>query len=105
MTYTQSELQPVLAAVQENRLALADMERLLDAIRRALLVWQREGTPVAFRLEAALNRPGGPRHKLEATLPLLPGALAYKIEWDGEMRDLLQKLLALLRKHAQEDRA
>ena len=93
----------MLAAVQENRLALADMEQILDAIRRALLVWQQEGAPMAPRLEAALSRPGGPRHKLEATLPLLPGALAYKIEWDGEMRESLQKLLDLLRKLAQED--
>ena len=101
--YTQSELEPVLAAVRENRLALAEMEQILDTIRRALLVWQQEGAPMAPRLEAALSKPGGPRHKLEATLPLLPGALAYKIEWDGEMWDLLQRLLDLLRNLAQED--
>ena len=91
--YTQSELEPVLAAVQENRLALAEMEHLLDAIRRAMVVWQREGAPLAPRLEAVLSKPGGPRHKLEATLPLLPGMLAYKVEWGGEVRDLLEKLL------------
>jgi hypothetical protein len=92
--YTQSELEPVLEAVRENRLALAEMEQVLDAIRRALLVWQRDGAPMAPRLEAALSRPGGPRHKLEATLPLLPGALAYKLEWGGEVRDLLAALRA-----------
>ena len=91
--YTQSELEPVLAAVQENRLALAEMEHLLDAIRRALVIWQREGVPLAPRLEAALAKPGGPRHKLEATLPLLPPVLAYKVEWSGDVRDSLEKLL------------
>lgn len=96
MVYTQSELEPVLVAVQENRLALAEVERLLDAIRRALVIWQREGAPLAPRLEAALSKPGGPRHKLEATLPLLPGALAYKVEWSGEVRDLLTALQAIL---------
>jgi hypothetical protein len=92
--YTQSELEPVLAAVRENRLALAEMEQMLDVIRRALLVWQRKGMPGTKRLAAALEKPGGPRHKLEATLPLLPGALAYKLEWGGEVRDLLTALRA-----------
>jgi hypothetical protein len=92
--YTQSELEPVLEAVRENRLALAEMEQMLDAIRRALLVWQRKGMPGTKRLAAALEKPGGPRHKLEATLPLLPGALAYKLEWGGEVRDLLAALRA-----------
>jgi hypothetical protein len=92
--YTQSELEPVLAAVRENRLALAEMEQMLDAIRRALLVWQQKGMPGTERLAAALEKPGGPRHKLEATLPLLPGALAYKLEWGGEVRDLLVALRA-----------
>jgi len=105
--YTQSALEPVLAAVQENRLALGEMERLLDAIRRALVVWQREGVPGAERLAAALEKPGGPRHKLEATLPLLPllpPALAYKVEWGGEMQDTREKLLDLLRRIGQEER-
>jgi hypothetical protein len=92
--YTQSELEPVLAAVRENRLALAEMEKMLDAIRRALLVWQQKGMPGTKRLAAALEKPGGPRHKLEATLPLLPGALAYKLEWGGEVRNLLAALRA-----------
>jgi hypothetical protein len=92
--YTQSELEPVLEAVRENRLALAEMEQMLDAIRRALVVWQREGLPGTERLGRALEKPGGPRHKLEATLPLLPGALAYKVEWGGEVRDLLAALRA-----------
>jgi hypothetical protein len=78
--YTQSDLEPVLTAVQENRLALADVERMLDAIRRALVAWQREGVPGTERLATALEKPGGPRHKLEATLPLLPPVLAYKVE-------------------------
>lgn len=91
--YTQSELEPVLAAVQEGRLERAEMKRMLDAIQRALVAWQREGAPGVRRLEAALSKPGGPRHKLEATLPLLPGMLAYKVEWGGEVRDLLEKLL------------
>jgi hypothetical protein len=92
--YTQSELEPVLEAVRENQLALAEMEQMLDAIRRALLVWQREGLPGTERLGRALEKPGGPRHKLEATLPLLPGALAYKVEWGGEVRNLLAALRA-----------
>jgi hypothetical protein len=92
--YTQSELEPVLEAVRENRLALAEMEQMLGAIRRALLVWQQKGMPGTKRLAAALEKPGGPRHKLEATLPLLPGALAYKLEWGGEVRDLLVALRA-----------
>ncbi len=92
--YTQSELEPVLAAVRGNRLALAEMEQMLDAIRRALLVWQQKGMPGTERLAAALEKPRGPRHKLEATLPLLPGALAYKVEWGGDVRDLLAALRA-----------
>ncbi len=83
--YTQSQLEPVLAAVRDNRLALAEMERMLDAIRRALVVWQQEGVPGVERLEAALAKPGGPRHKLEATLPLLPPWLSYKVELEGEV--------------------
>jgi len=91
--YTQSELEPVLEAVRDNRLALAEMEQMLDALRRALLVWQRKGIPGTERLAAALEEPGGPHHKLEATLPLLPG-VAYKLEWGGEVRDLLAALRA-----------
>ncbi|MBL7062982.1 MAG: hypothetical protein ISS49_02080 [Anaerolineae bacterium] len=60
------------------------------------LTWQHEGAPPAPRLDAALSKPGGPRHKLEATLPLLPGALAYKVEWGGEVRELLTALQAAL---------
>ena len=71
------------------------MEQILAAIRRALVVWQREGLPGTARLAAALDKPGGPRHKLEATLPLLsflPPTMAYKVEWSGEVRDLLAAL-------------
>jgi hypothetical protein len=111
--YEQSQLEPVLNAVRQNQMALAEMERILDAIRRVLAAWQREGLPAPDaqthrsleRIEAAVAKEGGPRHKLEATIPLLPPFLAYKIEWGGEMRnslDFLQKQLDEL-KHRQVD--
>jgi hypothetical protein len=96
--YAQSELEPVLDAIRENRLAVAEMERLLDAIRRALLAWQQDGVPGTDRLMIALDKPGGPRHKLEATLPLLPGILAYKVEWGTAMAENVRRLRELVEK-------
>lgn len=108
VVYEQSQLEPVLNAVRQNQMALAEMERILDAIRRVLVAWQREGLPAPDaqthrsleRIEAAVAKEGGPQHKLEATIPLLPPFLAYKIEWGGEMRrsvDALQEQLDKLK--------
>jgi hypothetical protein len=78
--YEQTQLEPVLAAVRQNQIALAEMERILDAIRRVLSAWQREGLPepdaqtrtTLAKIKAAVTAKGGPQHKLEATIPLLP---------------------------------
>ncbi len=94
--YAQSELEPVLEAVRENRLALTEMRLLLDAIRRVLAVWQREGVPGVERLEKALKTHGGPRHKLEATLPLLPPWLAYKVEWGTEVEKSMREVRGIV---------
>jgi hypothetical protein len=110
--YEQSQLEPVLAAVRQNQIALAEMECILDAIRRVLSAWQREGLPAPdiqtrtalTKIEAAVTTKGGPQHKLEATLPLLPllpPSLVYKVEWGGEVRDsldFLQKQLDALKR-------
>jgi hypothetical protein len=110
--YEQTQLEPVLAAVRQNQIALAEMEHILDAIRRVLVAWQREGLPepdaqtrtTLTKIEAAVASKGGTQHKLEATLPLLPllpPSLVYKVEWSGEMRaslDLLQKQLDELKR-------
>ncbi len=101
--YEQTQLEPVLAAVRQNQIALAEMERVLDAIRRVLSAWQREGLPepdaqtrtTLAKIKAAVTAEGGPQHKLEATIPLLsllPPSLVYKVEWEGEMRDSLHFL-------------
>lgn len=101
--YEQSRLEQVLASVQEDRLSLAEIRRTLDAIRRAMIAWQRHGLPADVgtrrtleRIEAALASRGGPKHKLEATLPLLPPVLAYKMEWGGEIAAHLARLRATL---------
>jgi hypothetical protein len=101
--YEQTQLEPVLAAVRQNQIALAEMERILNAIRRVLSAWQREGLPepdaqtrtTLAKIKAAVTTKGGPQHKLEATLPLLPllpPSLVYKVEWGGEIRDSLDFL-------------
>ena len=98
--YEQSQLEPVLNAVRENQVALADMEHMLDAIRRVLAAWQREGLPmpdaqtrtVLAKIEQAVTAKSGPQHKLEATIPLLPPVLVYKVEWGGEVRDSVDAL-------------
>lgn len=98
--YEQSQLEPVLNAVRENQVTLADMERMLDAIRRVLAAWQREGLPapdaqtrtVLAKIEQAVTAKSGPQHKLEATIPLLPPVLVYKVEWGGEVRDSVDAL-------------
>jgi hypothetical protein len=101
--YEQSRLEQVLASVQENRLSLAEIRRTLDAIRRAMAAWQQYGLPADVgtrrtleKIQAALASRGGPKHKLEATLPLLPPVLAYKVEWGGEIAGHLDKLRATL---------
>jgi hypothetical protein len=101
--YEQSRLEQVLASIQEDRLSLAEIRRTLDAIRRAMTAWQRHGLPADVgtrrtleKIEAALASRGGPKHKLEATLPLLPPVLAYKVEWGGEISTHLDKLRATL---------
>ena len=107
--YTQSQLEPVLAAVRENRLALSEMEQTLYAVRRFLEAWQREGVPLspgakyAFeKMAQALERPAGDalevKHQLELTLPLIPGILVYKAEMGGNVWAQLEGLLGLLRK-------
>lgn len=105
--YTQSQLEPVLRAVRENRLALGEMERALDAIRRLLRAWQREGVPLSpgakhtlEKMAKALEKPARDamemRHQLELTLPLIPGILVYKAEMGGDVRDQLESLLKVL---------
>jgi len=101
--YEQSRLEQVVALVQEDRLSLSEIQQTLDAIRRAMIAWQRYGLPADAgarrtleKIEAALAGKGGPKHKLEATLPLLPPVLAYKVEWGGEMAGLLAKLRVIL---------
>jgi hypothetical protein len=101
--YEQSRLEQVLALVEEDRLSLAEIRRTLDAIRRAMTAWQQYGLPADVgtrhtleKIEAALASRGGPKHKLEATLPLLPLVLAYKVEWGGEISAHLDKLRAAL---------
>jgi hypothetical protein len=101
--YAQSRLEQVLALVEEDRLSLAEIRRTLDAIRRAMTAWQQYGLPADVgtrrtleKIEAALASRGGPKHKLEATLPLLPPVLAYKVEWGGEISAHLDKLRAAL---------
>ncbi len=101
--YEQSRLEQVLALAQKDRLSLGEIERALDAIRRVMIAWQRQGLPAdpvtrrtLEKIEAALASRGGPKHKLEATLPLLPPILVYKVEWEGEIADLLARLRAIL---------
>jgi hypothetical protein len=101
--YEQSRLEQVLASIQEDRLSLAEIRRTLDAVRRAMIAWQRHGLPADVgtrrtleKIEAALASRGGPKHKLEATLPLLPPVLAYKVEWGGEISAHLDRLRATL---------
>lgn len=101
--YEQSRLEQVLALVEEDRLSLAEIRRTLDAIRRAMTAWQQYGLPADVgtrrtleKIEAALAGRGGPKHKLEATLPLLPPVLAYKVEWGGKIAGHLDKLRAAL---------
>jgi len=79
IVYEQSQWEPVLAAVRQNQIALAEMEGILDAIRCVLSAWQREGLPepdaqtraTLAKIETAVTAEGGPQHKLEATIPLL----------------------------------
>ncbi len=101
--YEQSRLEQVSALVQEDRLSPAEIQRTLDAIRRAMIAWQQHGLPADAatrrtleKIEAALAGRGGPKHKLEATLPLLPPVLAYKVEWGGEIPEYLDELRAIL---------
>jgi len=68
-----------------------------------MTAWQRHGLPTDIgthrnleKIEAALAGRGRPKHKLEATLPLLPPVLAYKVEWGGEISAQLDKLRAIL---------
>jgi len=106
--YTQSQLEPVLAAVRENRLALGEMERALDALRRLLRAWQREGVPLSpgakhtlEKMAKALEKPAGDalemRHQLELALPLIPGILVYKSELSSEVWVLVEGLIELLK--------
>ena len=68
-----------------------------------MIAWQQHGLPADAgtrrtleKIEAALASRGEPKHKLEATLPLLPPVLAYKLEWGGEISRHLDKLRATL---------
>jgi hypothetical protein len=110
--YAQSQSDPVLEAVQENRLALAEMERTLDAIRRVMKIWQREGVPlspgakhVLEKVEGGLKRPLEIEQQLELTLPLIPHILVYKMGFSGEMLASLKALFNLIRELADKVRA
>lgn len=111
----QGQLGQILDLVKSGRLDQGEMERTLDAIRRALRVMQANDTEFGAEMREAIasfhsvvESTLGLTQKLELTLPIVPGFLEYKVELDAgsnldlnalraEISQRWQSLLAQLR--------
>lgn len=86
-TAYRDDLARILVAVQQGRLEQGEMQRAVDAIRRAMRAVMERGLPMDDELRAAVadlteavESSLRLERKLELTLPLVPTLLAYKIE-------------------------
>jgi hypothetical protein len=101
------DLARILVAVQQGRLEQGEMQRAMDAIRRAMRAVMARGLPMDDELRAAVadlteavESSLRLERKLELTLPLVPLLLDYKIELGVESEVDLHDVWETLRRRA-----
>lgn len=92
-------LRRILVVLEQGKIEQARAFEMLNSIRRWAMQVQKEGLPADASLQAAINELGKKREGnvnvyqyLEASLPLIPGILTYKVEFGSEHKARLQEI-------------